>query len=202
MKMKSFVLLAVFTAVVLSSNSFAESTTTANRELAGQLSTAMVLVASEGRAFADARDQLTRTRLRNMQRLENNLLWIQEGNEFDVRAWEVTGEDYRVKLFQSVVDSTEEIATRRANAAERQNLAVRGSAVNLKTSQLLSAAGSLATLAEPPARGEAVSALVKTTLSQFAASLGEENERLKQGLSLAGAVLNSTLPTDNSSTDQ
>lgn len=137
-----------------------------------------------------------------MQGLENNLLWIQEGNELDIRAWEVIGESYRVNLFQSVVDATDEIAARRASAVERQNLAAVRSAVKLKTSQLLSAAGSLAALAKPPASGEAVSALVKTTLDQFVASLGEENEKLKQGLSLAGMVLDKTLPAEDSSAGQ
>lgn len=202
MKIKSFILIVMLGVVVFTSNSFAESKGEADRELAAQLSTAMVLVASEGRAFADARDQLTQARLRNMQRLENNLMWIREGNDFDVRTWEVIGESYRVKLFQSVVESSEEMATRRADSIGRQDLAVRGSAVNLKTSQLLSAAGNLAALAEPPPSGEAVSALVKTTLDQFAASLGEENEKLKQGLSLAGAVLGATLPTEDSSADE
>ncbi len=200
MNVISLPVLFVFVSLALPSVLSAESgDKQPDRELAGELAAALTLVASESRAFASARDELARVRLLNMQTLENNMLWMQEGNDFDVRAWEVVGETYRVTLFNSVLETTNDIATRRAATAARQvqqqrDLTAAKSAVNLKTSQLSAAAGSLAALAEPPASGEAVSALVKTTLAQFTESLGEESPKLRQGLTLAEKVLDKVLP--------
>ena len=201
MSARSLKLFIVVASLVLASLSSAESgDKQPDRELAAELAASLTLVASEGRAFAGARDELARARLRNMQALENSMIRMQEGNEVDVRAWEVVGETYRVNLFKSVLGTTDDIATWRAATAERQaqqqrDLAAARSAVNLKTSQLSSAAASLAALAEPPASGEAMSELLKTTLAEFTASLGDESPKLKQGLTLADKVLEKALPT-------
>jgi hypothetical protein len=166
----------------------------ADRELARDLSAALVLVGEEGGKFADARDALARSRLRNMQRLEDSTVRLRESNDLDIGAWRVIGEDYRLRLFQGIVDATEEIAHQKAAAAERrtqqeQDLASAASAVEVRTSELTAAASSLAALGEAPASSEALATLVRGTLSQLSASLGEEDGKLKQGLDLADALL-------------
>ena len=165
-----------------------------DRELARELSAAVVLVGEEGGKFANARDALARSRLRNMQRLEDSTVRLGEANDLDIGAWQVIGEDYRLRLFQGVLDATEEIARQKAAAAERraqqeQDLASAASAVEVRTSELTAAASSLAALGEPPASSKALATLVRGTLSQLSANLGKEDGKLKQGLDLADALL-------------
>lgn len=199
----------VFLLTVLPSLSWAESKKTkADRELARELSAGIVLLSDEISNFADVRDQLAKNRVQNMQALENNLVWLQEGNDFDQRVWKVVGETYRLDLLQGVLDATDDLASRRKAAAERQaqqaqQLVATSSAINRRTSELGSASASLAALAEPPISGVAVAALIKGTLSQLASNIGDDKAKLKQGLEvatqLAGKVeskLTSTVPTD------
>lgn len=194
MQAKRLVPVLLLAAALLPLPTWAESKEVqADRELAQELSAALVVVSAEMRKFADIRDQLAKTRLRTLQGLENNLVWIQEGNDFDVRVWKVIGETYRGDLFQGVLDATDDLAARRKAAAERQTqqaqrLAATRSAVSRKTSELGSAAASLAALAEPPVSGQAVSALIQDTLSQLATRVGEESPKLQKGLELASQI--------------
>ncbi|MEM9292146.1 MAG: hypothetical protein AAGD01_10735 [Acidobacteriota bacterium] len=187
--------ISIFTSLLtlfwlLPSGLLAESGTRADRQLAGELAASLALVTDEARRFADTRDELARSRLRIQHRLENNLLWIQEGYDFDRRRWEADGEEYRVEFLQRVLDETNEIATRREAAVKRaaqqqQQLAAARSAVLRRTSQLEGAAAALAALAEPPPKTQDASAFVTATVKQLAAALGEESPQLKQALGLA-----------------
>lgn len=157
----------------------------ADRELARQLSASLVLVAKNGRAFAEGRDALARTRLFNIQTLEESLIRVQEANALDVRAWKVIGETYRVGLLEGVLDATAEIASQQAakvarRAQQQADLAATRSAVSRNSSQLVAAAGSLAAMAEPPKSGKALSALLQTSLIEFAESLAEESAKLNE----------------------
>lgn len=166
----------------------------ADRELAAELSASLVLVANQARDFADARDQLARARLQTIHGLEENLVWLREGNDFELRTWKAIGETRRVELFEEVLAATEEIAARRQAAVERRalrerELAEAESAVARTTSQLTRASESLAALAEPPADGAALRGLVRSTLLELAESLGEGSPKLHQGLILAEQLL-------------
>ena len=163
--------------------------TTDDRELALELSKTLGVAAAEGQRFAKVRDTLARARLRSTQRLEESLVDLQESRSLRLHSWEVVGETYRLRLLDGVLTATEDMVRQRDEERQRraqleQTLAQTRSAVDFKSGQLLSAARSLAALAEPPTRSDA-SALFNQLLQQTTGSPDVRTAILNRATKLA-----------------
>jgi hypothetical protein len=128
-------------------------TSAGGQDAAKMLSAQMTLVAEEGKRFADARNELAKARLRNMQMLENSLVEVEEENAIDLQAWRVVGAKFRTDLYEGVMAATKDEANRhqlRKQRRERQEkeIAKRKSAVKFKQNELIGASKNLAFLSQ------------------------------------------------------
>lgn len=161
----------------------------ADRQLAAMLAERLGVVAAEGQRFAAARDALARARLRTSQRLEDNLISLEEAKALDLRAWEVIGASFRLRLFEQVIAATDEISRQHQERVERRReqereLAETRSAVDFRAAELRAAAKSLAALAEPPTRSDAADLFNQLAL-QLSGTTGAGADKADGGAILA-----------------
>ncbi len=128
-------------------------TSAGGQDAAKLLSAHVTIVAEKGKRFADARDELAKARLRNLQMLENSLVEIEEENAIDLYAWRVVGAKFRMDLYEGIMVATNDESNRhllRKQRRERQEkeLAKRKSAVKFKQSEMIESAKKLTLLAE------------------------------------------------------
>lgn len=130
------------------------ATTAGGEVIARELSAQATLVAEQGKRFAAARDELAKSRLGNIQLLENSTIVVQSENELDRTAWRVVGAEFRATLYDAVLEATAHTAELRQEAAQRnrEQKAARSqarSAVNFRERELLQAARGLMLLVKP-----------------------------------------------------